>query len=72
MPWPEQLCVALEADLRLEWHTGSTPVTGEVEVARVSGGEGCEEAEAGLGGLRAERGSSVWGWARRESCEGRV
>lgn len=60
------------AVLRLEWQTGRTPFTGEVETARDSGVEGCEEAEARLGGVRAESGSSVWGWARRESWEGGV
>ena len=66
--------MALVAVLSEEWQTGSTPLTGEVEMARVSGGEGCEEAEAEAG-LRcegAESGSSVWGSARRESWEGMV
>ena len=70
--------MARVAILRDEWQTGRTPLTGEVEVARVSGRDGCdeeedeEEEEAGLGAVSAERGSSVWGWARRESWEGMV
>ena len=50
---------------------GRAPLTGDVELARISAGEGCAEADAGVTGSTAERGSSVCGWARRVSLEGR-